>query len=472
MQVTYSTIEPIEECDIPAWDATWSADEGCNPRYLFSPRYQLVPYSSPQTMYYEPVSIQTIRDPRKMNARAPSGYKYNYFMTPRHVGRIVTKRHLLKRQKCDGGLRLMKQYGHVVHTDPYYCTPTIDYVEEETRYCVYNEVTAQFIGTEYQINGFDYDEVADAYRSIEDDLTVKSRTSYDVLTDIAEAREIPAMVGQIANDLSKILGILRGRVSPRDLRYAGRLSPRRLLRHSKRLFKKLGEEWMAYRYGIMPLMYSYRDILKTIDRGINTSDHCRRTVLPKPTGITLPDGSTPYMWSEFVGSINLRGTVFQHYDLDVGGAQLTGLGLNPFVTAWELIPMSFVVDWFVNVGDYITGNMTPNLAQRTQACISQTTRHIKNTWVYYPADNQSITPENKLPSNWYGPFPPNASPRAFSAPAGSQLLEEVATDTYVRWLVPLSGVQLSLRPYLNWKRGIDAAVIANNLLRSFRRIFR
>ena len=30
------------------------------------------------------------------------------------------------------------------------------------------------------------------------------------------------------------------------------------------------------------------------------------------------------------------------------------LKVNPFSTAWELVPLSFVVDWFVNIGDYIT----------------------------------------------------------------------------------------------------------------------
>lgn len=29
------------------------------------------------------------------------------------------------------------------------------------------------------------------------------------------------------------------------------------------------------------------------------------------------------------------------------------LGINPLLTAWELVPYSFVVDWFIPIGDFI-----------------------------------------------------------------------------------------------------------------------
>lgn len=38
------------------------------------------------------------------------------------------------------------------------------------------------------------------------------------------------------------------------------------------------------------------------------------------------------------------------------------LGFNPFVTAWEKVPYSFVIDWALNVGDYLNG-ITSSLTQ-------------------------------------------------------------------------------------------------------------
>lgn len=42
------------------------------------------------------------------------------------------------------------------------------------------------------------------------------------------------------------------------------------------------------------------------------------------------------------------------YNTDGVAARLAPYGLtNPLLTAWELVPFSFVADWFVNVGDTI-----------------------------------------------------------------------------------------------------------------------
>lgn len=43
---------------------------------------------------------------------------------------------------------------------------------------------------------------------------------------------------------------------------------------------------------------------------------------------------------------------------------------NFVTTAWELIPLSFVVDWFINIGDVLTSTLSPNLALNEGATYS------------------------------------------------------------------------------------------------------
>ena len=106
------------------------------------------------------------------------------------------------------------------------------------------------------------------------------------------------------------------------------------------------------------------------------------------------------------------------------------LGSNPLLTAWELVPYSFVVDWFVPIGDFINQyastdglvfiSGTESLSVNYTAQLESKVRLSGNsTWVDL---NRLITEEtfyyerkvlNRTPFASYPPFMGNASIRRF-----------------------------------------------------------
>jgi len=394
-----------------------------------------------------------------------------YVSTPLFRSKIITRNYLLRRHNGSSAYEQPRRVAHnhkvggscSIHTDHY--ESTIGPV-----WCAWDNLSHEGTGSVYNVNQFDSSELSDALTAVQNEVSKQALTSYDFLTDIAEAREIPGLVRSVSGDLMIILRTLRGHYSLSDLRRAAYWPIKDLLKHPSKVFRKLGDEWMQYRYAIMPLVYSYRDIQKTVNRGIDNTARCSRTIMPKNTGVNLPASTTDYVWKAYTGNIVIRGHIFSHYDWDVA-ARVAGLGMNPLVTAWELIPYSFVVDWFVNVGDYITRTTSTNLASARTACFSRREQHNLKTWQHYHASDIILT-VNRLSGTWSaGDLPPVGSV-TINRPEESQILQDIETNSYSRYLFNPRDAQLTINPSLNWRRWIDSAAMANNLLRSFIKIFK
>jgi len=247
------------------------------------------------------------------------------------------------------------------------------------------------------------------------------------------------------------------------------MTPYQMMRFADKAIRKLGDEWMTYRYGIMPLVYSYQDAQKAASRHATVKNRKGRAVSPTPTGVQVPGPTTQFRRTSYEGNVMFRGNVFSWYSSDEL-AKLAGMGTNPLVTIWELIPYSFVVDWFVNVGDYIARKTSANWSGQSWACLSRRESYTKKVELHRIANNKTLPVNNMYCTGWWGSSSmPTPSPVVLQDPEGYYPLEEVVTDTYSRWLFNLSGAQLTLRPSLNWRRMLDGAVMTNNQLRSFMR---
>lgn len=126
--------------------------------------------------------------------------------------------------------------------------------------------------------------------------------------------------------------------------------------------KKLSDAWLEYRYGWMPIILDAHGAVSALHRSF-TSD---RTKLCKATGHaelkwfnrsqTKPDGLTT-LTTELTSEVEVH-TVLYYRRSNNTLATLDSLGLiNPIALGWELLPFSFVVDWFIGIGDFLN-NLT------------------------------------------------------------------------------------------------------------------
>lgn len=127
--------------------------------------------------------------------------------------------------------------------------------------------------------------------------------------------------------------------------------------------------WMEYRYAIMTIVYSLQDFhsyLLTL-KDVYKTTRKRYSYKAPLDWFQIPSG-----WTIIENSVDVNDRVWIKRKYDPGSiidTLLKQLQTNVFKTAWELIPLSFVVDWFVNVGvliDALTA-YSPYL-QESQMC--------------------------------------------------------------------------------------------------------
>lgn len=173
---------------------------------------------------------------------------------------------------------------------------------------------------------------------------------------LGELRETIGFLRAPLRNLNKYLNSLRKRGATRG--YKGRT-----------LASYISDNWLQYRYGIKPLVMDVQDALEAVD-----------SLKEKPLTNRKTARGYHMVHENHEGSISgWFSTMWQcHKDIktrivtecragvlyEIDARDTFGLGLNDIPdTAWEVIPYSFVADWFWNVGDYITA-ITPKAGVR------------------------------------------------------------------------------------------------------------
>lgn len=114
--------------------------------------------------------------------------------------------------------------------------------------------------------------------------------------------------------------------------------------------------WLEYHFGWEPLVKDIGSAIDLLQKPINDRPIVKRARTQKVL-------ATPYSTTGFYGTEAYRSTHSMSWTATVGGKfRITNpnlflanrLGLaNPLSVAWELVPFSFVVDWFVNVSEFL-----------------------------------------------------------------------------------------------------------------------
>jgi hypothetical protein len=187
----------------------------------------------------------------------------------------------------------------------------------------------------------------------------------NLLVSASEARQTVGMIGDAVAKLSTAYRHVRhANFRAAALALGLQKTPKRV---SKR--ESVGDNWLQYRYGWRLVVYDVVSLMKTLHDSLTT-----RPPILRVTGfeanersytwdlgeqqLTLPNGLaclayTKTQRTKFVVVVR-GGYIYQLESVPLATGQAFGLS-NPFTWAWEVIPYSFVVDWFTNVGSVVEG---------------------------------------------------------------------------------------------------------------------
>lgn len=123
--------------------------------------------------------------------------------------------------------------------------------------------------------------------------------------------------------------------------------------------KSIAGKWLELQFGWLPLMQDIHDTAQLIQKGFREKTHLASNIrVLKDT-----QGDSPYIDGnyEFHTEGSARYTMKVFYEIDPSVLrQLGEAGLiNPVEIAWELVPFSFVVDWFLPVGNFLDALAAP-----------------------------------------------------------------------------------------------------------------
>lgn len=116
-------------------------------------------------------------------------------------------------------------------------------------------------------------------------------------------------------------------------------------------FDKFVSAWLEYRYAWRPLYGDIQSFIKTVNR-----PRKKFPLYKERTGRSLthsehtktPIGNNEYdLYVDLNVNISARGNVYSKH-------APAAFRVAPLTTAWELVPLSFIVDWFFSVGDALT----------------------------------------------------------------------------------------------------------------------
>lgn len=165
--------------------------------------------------------------------------------------------------------------------------------------------------------------------------------SLDAGTTLAEAHKTVDMVLNVRKDAKHLISTA--------------------LRGGKHTAKAAADAWMAWRYGWQQLGYDIKNVAEAVQTPF------RPTIVNGRAGSSYKDSSTTvdnldwdYSWVRAgnKAKVSLTTTVYVDVSRRANAyVRCNHRTINAMIdipiTAWELVPYSFVADWFVNIGDIL-----------------------------------------------------------------------------------------------------------------------
>jgi hypothetical protein len=294
---------------------------------------------------------------------------------------------------------------------------------------------------------------------------LRKRQKFNTGVFLAELKESVGLIGESAIAIFKIISALKkGRVSDalKVIRnYAGGDSSRRLenrsqlnARRRKKRQKPISKSdyasnmWLELQFGWLPILSDIHDLIELVSEGL-TDDKEKVFSVSGYGNADYGYESTPrvedFDYSHGIYSPEIARCHYQNRTIISKGKGNTRIGytytykcsnskldflnqlglINPLSVAWEIVPLSFVADWFLPIGNWLN-----SLTADAGLEILDSSRQLKKSYV------GKFTNVPKVYVEYYGAFAPALIP---------EFTESFSRETFQR-TVTLDGSSLPTFP--------------------------
>jgi hypothetical protein len=153
--------------------------------------------------------------------------------------------------------------------------------------------------------------------------------------------------------------------------------------------KDLADQYMEARYAIRPLYYEMKGYAAAFSyetgaaldrltfRGHESDSKSVGDTIESPNGTWFDGARRFFIERETVVNLDVRSGVLTQLETD---SKLPAWGFTEVLeSAWELVPYSFIIDWFLNVGNTIAA-FTPDYGLRALASWTVATTSVVKTF--------------------------------------------------------------------------------------------
>jgi hypothetical protein len=236
-----------------------------------------------------------------------------------------------------------------------------------------------------------------------------------------------------------------GKVTPRSIR--------KMAASTVPAVALLASEWLEIRYGWRPLIGEVQNTIEAL-KAVNSRFERVRITASRFDGSPDPKITEPFVrtkaGNDWYAQLRIRsvaykrataGLIVQPSSRKISASSLFG-GEELLASVWELVPYSFVVDWFLNTGDYFM-SWQPRLSLK-----------VLGSWVTIEEVHENELELIGGKHNRYGSI--------VSAASGTASFSKVSRTRYAN---PSRPILPRLELNLSWAKGLDILALMRNLKR-------